>query len=412
MNFDYSLRFEHCYLPGKTGHGKTTVMQRMAIQDFRNGAGITFIDPKGSAVNQLIHYVPSHRKDDCIYIDLDRPIPFKMLNYNGPTERAELVKDLVFLVLKGIPNAPRAESILQRLFYTLLSTTIPVCFLDAYYFLRQVPAPWGCGKRRDEEIIAALPDSVAGLPDLRQLWKDSLKDEEKKPILTRLEPLALNPITSTIFGTPNPELDIARVMNNRKILLVNLGGAGQLAMDYGGLILTKVRQEIFRRYRIKKNDRVPHFLFVDEFHKFTNPEAFEDMLTMARDYRLSLTMANQTLKHLDDRVRASIGIITNYVIFCLNAEDTSFFKQYIPLSEDGKPMLNLASLQRFHALYKLGDKVEYHPTKPLPPNTASCAEYIRKRSAKRYSGQPPKNVSNLKEDEHNCAEEEEPIKPS
>lgn len=369
MYFPPELRFEHCYIPGKNGHGKTTLMQRMALQDIQNGAGVTFIDPGGDAVAQLIHHIPANRQNDCIYLDLEHPTPFDILNYESETEKDELVKDLVALALRGVTNAPRAESILTDLFYTLLSVKIPVSFLDAYYFFTN--------EIRQHEIIAALPDA-----ELARRWRTHFpRPDEQSPILTRLTPLIRNSITKILFGTPNPPLKIADVMNERKILLVNLGGASHAAIEYGSLLFAKIRQEVFRRHKTTPQKRIPHFLFVDEFHKFPNPDTIQDTLTMARKYKLACTLANQSLQHLDPKVKASLGIISNYVIFCVSPEDAYFFKNLrVGFAPDP------ATIPKYAAIYKIGNQTVYQETpKPLGLSRSTNAEYIKKRTVQMFA---------------------------
>jgi hypothetical protein len=390
LKFPYKLRFEHCYVPGKTGHGKTTLLENMALADIENGAGLTFIDPGGEAVLHLLHNIPEKRKDDCVYLDMATPIPFDFLTFSGPTEKDELIKDLVYLVLKGIQNAPSAESILIDFFYTALSCSIPVCFLDVYYFFTKTKLP-GHEKNRFQEILDATTNS-----DLRARWQTRFPtDERLQPILIRMTPYVRNHTLQQLFGATNPSLKISGVMNQRKILLVNLGGASQAAMEYGSLLFAKMRQEVFRRHSTPQAERIPHFLFIDEFQTFPNPDTFHDVLTMARKYRLALTLANLTLQHLDPKMKAGLGIISNYIIFSLHPDDARFFRSFTP--DD----LDLANLPKYVALYKIGSDVLYQKTPAPLPIRAGYAEYIKKRTVDKFGCPQPKTVLQSKDGDGN-----------
>ena len=147
--FPYPLRFQHLYIPGGTGKGKTTEIINLAVQDILNGCGITVIDPGGDLVNSLLDYIPESRKDHAIYLDTDTPIPFDFLSYSGETEKDELVEDIIFLLLGG-EHAPRAKSILTDVLYTLFTTREPVAFLDIARFLTD--------DERRKQILVKLDD--------------------------------------------------------------------------------------------------------------------------------------------------------------------------------------------------------------------------------------------------------------
>ena len=128
-------RFQHLYVPGGTGKGKSTQLLNIAVADIYGSRGISVIDPKGDLVARLLRYIPESRKDDVIYLDTETPIPFDFLAYEGATEKDELVEDIVFLLLGDAGNAPRARSILTSVLYTLFDSKEPISFLDIAQFL-------------------------------------------------------------------------------------------------------------------------------------------------------------------------------------------------------------------------------------------------------------------------------------
>jgi hypothetical protein len=214
----------------------------------------------------------------------------------------------------------------------------------------------------------------------RARWQaDFPKGDALSPILIRLEPLASNHITERLFGTLKPELNIAKAMNQRKIMLIDLGGAGRAKMEYGSLLFAKIKQEVFKRADIEdKAKRIPHFVFIDEFETFANPQDFSTVLKMARKYRLSLTLASLSRSELDSQLQNALGIISNYVMFSLNPEDLPYFRHFAP---------DVASdLPKYHAFYKIGENLEYKSSeKPRDIPETSFAKYIKDKTIADYA---------------------------
>jgi hypothetical protein len=374
IQFPYPLRFQHLYIPGGTGKGKTTEIINLAVQDILNGCGITVIDPKGDLVNSLLDYIPESRKDDVIYLDTETPIPFDFLAHSGATEKDEMIEDIVFLLL-GNEHAPRAKSILTDVLYTILTSREPVAFLDIARFLTE--------KKRHDEILLKLDDQ-----ELKDIWKKGVPNDEKlDPILSRFKKYIRNHTLKTVFGTPNPPLNLASVMNKRQILLVNLGGASRAALDYGSLLFMKMKQEVFRRHRIHPSKRIPHFLFVDEFQKFAHVDGFEDVMEMARSYKLAMTLANLSFTTLPDPIKAGIEIMGSFICFSLNPRDLSFFKYKYDLLDEEDDVKVLADLPDRRAYYKLGSAPGRIKTSPPPPKlpTVSFAKYIKQHTRASYA---------------------------
>lgn len=374
IRFPYPLRFQHLYIPGGTGKGKTTEIINLAVQDILNGCGITVIDPKGDLVNSLLDYIPESRKDHVIYLDTDTPIPFDFLSYSGPTEKDELVEDIVFLLL-GAEHAPRAKSILTDVLYTIFTTREPVAFLDIARFLTD--------DERRKQILEKLDDQ-----ELKDIWKKGVPNDDKlDPILSRFKKYIRNHTLKAVFGTPNPPLNLASVMNTRQILLVNLGGASRAALDYGSLLFMKLKQEVFRRHRVLKHERIPHFLFVDEFQKFAHVDGFKDVIEMARSYKLAMTLANLSYSRLPDDIKAGIEIMQSFICFSLAPSDLSFFKHKYDSYDEDDDANALTRLPDFRAYYKLGSAPGRIKPSPPPPTLPrmSFAVYIKQHTVDTYA---------------------------
>ncbi len=401
--FPYPLRFQHLYIPGGTGKGKTTEILNLAYQDILNNCGITVIDPGGDLVNSLLDYIPESRKDQVIYLDTETPIPFDFLAHSGATERDELIEDIVYLLL-GNEHAPRAKSILIDVLYTILASHEPVSFLDITRFLTD--------DNRRSQILLKLDDQ-----ELKALWPKVPSDEKLDPILSRFKKYIRNSTLKVVFGTPNPPLKLANIMNDRQILLVNLGGASRATLDYGSLLFMKIKQEVFRRHRIDPSKRIPHFLFVDEFQKFAHVDGFADVMEMARKYKLAMTLANLSFSKLPTDIQAGIEIMSSFICFQLNPSDLSFFKyKYDIPSYDGEGNERdpdakvLTKLRDYEAYYKLGSRPGLIKDSPPPPKLppVSYAEYIKKRTIP----SPTLHTAAIPHTEGNGNPKSEEIKPT
>jgi hypothetical protein len=380
----YSVRDQHVYIPGKTRHGKSTLMHRMVYQDIANGAGVTVIDPKGDFIPKILDWIPEHRVDDVISISLDDPIPMEFLDYKNDDEKEALVGELKWLVTRGATteHAPLMTAILTDIIYTLLlyndrqkDPTKRATFLDIHTFLESKP-------RRDQ-ILALLKDSR-----FYARWTNDFPNpKDQQPTMIRMNPFINSESLNTVFGCPNPKLNVSWVMDNRKVLLVNLGGLSETKQLFGTLLIAKIQQATFRRYRLHERERVPHFLYVDEFQNCQTSK-FDELLSMAGGYGLRLCLANQFVGQLEERVRKAVfGNVSSYVIFCVGDEETRYFRSIAqPYNCE-----DLAHFPKYRALFKIAGEPEavIKDTLPIPPLThPSPAAYIRNRTIERYGWSP------------------------
>lgn len=366
----YEIRDQHVYVPGKTRHGKTTMLHRMIVGDIWNWAGVTVLDPKGDLVRSLLDYIPPHRKDDCIYLDLDSPVPLDFMGFKGDREKEDLVGDLKYIIEKGDTTLTRADAILEDLCYTLLA--IPdASFIDIYRFFRH--------EERKREILDALK------PLDQELWdrwnKEFPTPTEWKPIASRINKFWRNPSLRSIFGDPHPHLRISEVMDGRKILLVNLGGAGESKSIYGSILVSKFLQAAKRRHNVPVQKRIPHFFYIDEFEYFQT-SSFAEIFSLAGGYGLRLTVGNQFIGQLDEMVRRSIfGNAGTFIVFKIG-EDVNLFKNVAyPYDPD-----ELARLPKYQAMYKIGDRQPIfkwtQDQLPKPSHVSFAAEIIEATSAR------------------------------
>jgi len=379
----YKIRNQHIYIPGKTRHGKSTLIHRMAYQDIMNGHGVCVIDPKGDLVNSLVHWIPTERVNDCIYIEPHHPIPFDLLDYDpkNTREKDTLIGELKFVITKNLntDGTPLMNAILNDIIHTLLDANEngldpPATFIDIHDFLAL--------KGRRDKIMKYVSS-----PRYKERWDEHNfpNPKDRQPTLTRMNGYVTSDYLAKAFGCPKPELNIARAMDEQKILLVNLGGIDEPSKLFATLLIAKIRQAAYRRASIPEPLRIPFHLYVDEFEFFQTKD-FEEILSVAGGYGLRLTLANQFLGQLDSNIKDSIlGNVGSFIIFCVSQADARDFKNFAV--EAGGTDADLANLPKYQALYKIAEAkaIVKKSLPPAPPPTNSHADYIKTRTLQHYS---------------------------
>jgi hypothetical protein len=382
-------RDKHVYIAGKSGYGKTTLIQAHIRQDMLAGQGLCFIDPNGDSVDEMLNWVPPERVNDCILFDSRFPLAIDFLSYEDKLERSDLVNDIVNIF--DLEGAKRAKPLLIQLLGTLLDARdakFPVSFLDIGNFIR-------FKKRRD-----AILDAV---PHRKTLYQDFKLNEYYDTILSRMIRFDETESLRSTFSDHDP-INILDVMQNQKILFIRLRYS---ELDYfiGALILSKIQQAAMRR---AKTARVPFYLYVDEFENIQaglKSASFQPILKQARKFNLCLTIANQVVGELDDSLRRTIlGTVSTFIIFRIHDDDCKYFSSMAPFDEEGyrNPQL-LAEIPKFHAMFKIGDmdaEIGLAPEPPPEPSRyhAEIAQTITNRAKDRHNRQPKQNMLWLEDD--------------
>ena len=379
----YKIRDRHIFIPGATGQGKSTLIHFMVCQDIKNGAGVCVIDPKGDLVKQLIHWIPENRVEDTIYLDLNTPIPLDFMSYSNPDAKDALVGDLKYILTRGesTEHAPLMNAILDDLIYTLFDANdnpkIPAelraTFIDIYEFLEN--------EERRKEILHFVTDAK-----LKRKWlNDFPNPKDRRPVISRMTPFVRNKSLLTLLGTPEPRLNIADCMNNRKVLLVDLGGVSSAKIVYGSLLVSRIQQAAFARHSIPKEKRIPFFLYVDEFENFQT-SSFDKIISQARGYRLCLTVGCQWLSQLRKEIEDALFTVSTYLIFALTEKDSKKFKALMrPYDTDA-----LVGLRQGEAFYIINKKSPILVRTPPPaPHTSkvgrkSFAKEIIENTVQKY----------------------------
>ncbi|OGZ27113.1 MAG: hypothetical protein A2365_00385 [Candidatus Nealsonbacteria bacterium RIFOXYB1_FULL_40_15] len=321
-------RRRHMYVIGKTGMGKTNLIQNMAIQDIQEGRGVGFVDPHGEAAEELLNFVPSSRINDVIYInpaDLDYPIAFNVME-NVRLEYRHLVAGGLMGVFKKIwPDvwSARMEYILNNTILALLeypgSTLLGVnrMFSDIEF-------------RR--KVIEKITD-----PIVRSFWVNEYaryaqkyETEATAAIQNKVGQFISAPLIRNIIGQVKSSIDMRKIMDEKKILILNLS-KGRVGEDnstlLGALLITKLQLAAMTRVDIPEEKRQDFFLYVDEFQNFAT-ESFATILSEARKYRLSLILAHQYINQMEEEVRDAVfGNVGTLITFRVGAEDAEFLEK-------------------------------------------------------------------------------------
>ena len=328
-------RRRHMYVLGKTGMGKTAMLQNMAIQDIRDGRGLGVIDPHGEFADALLDFVPKERVEDVIYFnpaDSDHPIGLNLLEDVGFDKRHLVASGLMGVFKKIWVDvwSPRMEYILNNTILALLEYP-DATLLDVNRML--------ANKEFRRRVVEHIKDPV-----VKAFWTeefagytDRFAAEATPAIQNKVGQFTTAPLIRNIIGQPQSTVDLRRVMDDGKILIVNLS-KGRIGEDnsrlLGAMVITKIYLAAMSRVDLPEEKRRDFLLYVDEFQNFAS-EAFEDILSEARKYRLALILAHQYIAQMDEEVRdavfGNVGTLITFRVGGADAEhiETEFTPEYL-----------------------------------------------------------------------------------
>lgn len=381
-------RRKHLYIIGKTGTGKTTTIANMAINDMKNGSGVAVIDPHGDLSEILLNYIPSHRINDVAYLDpADNNHPFHInpLEVKNPTYRELVASGIVaiFYKLYHMSWGPRLEYILRNTILTL--TLVPQStFLDIPELLTN--------ENFRAKVVSKLEDHV-----LKNFWINEfnkftprLHSESTSPILNKVGQFLSSQTIRNIVGHPTSTIDLETMMNEGKIVIVNLS-QGKLGEDssalLGAMMITKMQLAAMNRVYVAEEERRDFYLYVDEFQNFAT-QSFIKILSEARKYRLNLTLANQYIGQIDEDVQKAIfGNAGSLVSFGVGAADARLLTHEFGSKYEEQELVNLGNYQ---VILKLAiDNQTSLPfsamTLPLPKSVNQNREKVIRSSQERYT---------------------------
>jgi hypothetical protein len=321
-------RGRHLYILGQTGVGKSGLLELMTISDIHSPYGFAVIDPHGDYALSILKRIPASRAKDVIYFnpaDVDFPIAFNPMEVADPKLRSHTVSELIGVLKRMFESwGPRLEYILRYSLLALLEYP-DATMLDITRILTDK------GFRKD--VVDHVTDPV-----VRNFWNvefatwnDKFAAEAVAPVLNKVGAFTANPLVRNIIGQPHSSFNIRHIMDERKILIVNLS-RGQVGEDnaalLGALLVTKIQLASMSRADIAVGDRIPFYLYVDEFQHFAT-DSFATILSEARKYALNLTVANQYIAQMSQDVKDAVfGNVGSMIAFRMGADDARSMQRY------------------------------------------------------------------------------------
>lgn len=321
-------RGRHLYIIGQTGVGKSGLLELLTISDIFSTHGFAVIDPHGDYAQNILRRIPAERAHDVIYFnpaDTDYPMAFNPMEVTDPKLRTHTASELIGVIKRMFESwGPRLEYILRYSLLALLDYP-EATMLDITRILTD--------KKFRTEVLAHVEDPV-----VRNFWtvefaswNDKFAAEAIAPVLNKVGAFTANPLVRNIIGQPKSSFNIRQIMDENKILIVNLS-RGLVGEDnaslLGALLVTKMQLAAMSRADVPAENRHPFYLYVDEFQNFAT-DSFATILSEARKYGLNLTVANQYIAQMSQEVRDAVfGNVGSIVAFRMGADDARGMLRY------------------------------------------------------------------------------------
>ncbi|MFA5125175.1 MAG: CxxC-x17-CxxC domain-containing protein [Patescibacteria group bacterium] len=361
-------RRRHMYVIGKTGMGKTTLLENLIISDILNGEGCCYIDPHGDTAEKLLDFIPPHRINDVIYLnpaDAEFPIAFNVLEAVDEINKNFVASGLisVFKKLWADSWGPRLEYILRNTILSLLdypgSTLLGIMRILVEKDYR-------------EKVVVKIKDPVVRSFWVNEYskWNEKTLQEVISPIQNKVGQFLSNFLIRNIVGQVTSTIDLREIMDNKKILILNLakGKIGEDTMKLlGSMIVTKLYLAAMSRVDILEKDRPDFYLYVDEFQNFAT-ESFANILSEARKYRLNLIVAHQYIEQLPEEVAAAVfGNVGTLICFRVGASDAEkLVLEFAPFFTE-EDLVNLPAFAVYLKLMIDGVSSDPFSAATLPP---------------------------------------------
>jgi hypothetical protein len=388
-------RMRHIYVIGKTGTGKSELLKSMILQDIKEGKGLCFMDPHGDAIEDILKLMPPERAEDVIYFnpsDTGRPLGLNLLEAKTEDEKHFAATAVINMMYKlfdpyktGIVG-PRFEHAVRNAMLTAMyepgSTFVEIMRIltDAKFV---------------QEILPKVTD-----PIIRRYWTDQIaqtsdfhKSEVLDYITSKFGRFVTNKLIRNIIGQSQSSFDLRRVMDEGKILLINLakGSLGEENSNFLGLILVpRVLMAAMSRVDVPMEARRDFYFYVDEFQNFATPD-FAVILSEARKYRLGLCVANQFIGQVEEEVKNAVfGNVGTIIAYRVGVSDANYLQhEFTPtFGED-----DLLNVERYHAFVKT--IVNNEPVPPFSMDTTKDLGKIKSMESPRIA-EIIKEMSRLK----------------
>jgi len=367
-------RRRHVYIIGKTGVGKSELLLDMAVQDIKAGRGVCVIDPHGDLIEDILRFIPSERAEDVIYFDpadSDRPMGLNLLEAKTEDQKHFITTAIINLMYK-LYDPQRTGIIGPRFEHAVRNAMLTVMCDEGATFVEVVRALTDINYV--QEILPKVEDHI-----VRRYWTDQIaqtsdfhKSETLDYIVSKFGRFVTNRMMRNIIGQSKSAFDFRDVMDNEKILLINLskGRLGEENSNFLGLVLIpKILLAAMSRQDVSQEKRKDFYLYVDEFQNFATPD-FATILSEARKYRLNLTVANQFIGQMDEEVKNAIfGNVGTKMVFRVGVTDSSYLAhEFQPVFSDS----DLINIERYHVYMKT-----IVDNDPVPPFSVDLSKDIK-----------------------------------
>ena len=341
-------RQRHMYVVGQTGVGKSTFLENLALQDMLNGNGFAFVDPHGDTAEKLLSMVPKERTEDVIYFspaDMEYPMGLNLFEFNNPDQKDFLIQETLNMLYKlydpqhqGIMG-PRYEHLFRNAALTIMADPEGGTFVD-------IPKLF-----RDQKFVQQKLQHVKDM-NVREFWLKEMPASQRSNdfgevtswFVSKFGAFLSNEMMRNIIGQTKSAFDLRDVMDNKKILLVNLskGRTGELNSKLLGIVFVmKFQAAAMSRSDVPESQRQDFSLYVDEFQNFST-ESFATIMSEARKYHLNLIVANQFTTQLTQEIRDSVfGNIGTIVSFRIGQNDVESLGQYFQPTFDSDDLLRI-----------------------------------------------------------------------
>ena len=335
-------RGRHMYIVGQTGAGKSFLLQLLTLSDIYHDQGFAVVDPHGDFATDIMKYIPEHRLADVVYMnpaDREFPLAFNPMEVTDPAMKDHISSELVGVLKRMFESwGPRLEYILRYTILALLDYP-GATMLDITRMLNE--------KDFRKKVVREIADPVVKSFWVTEFasWNDKFASEAVAPVLNKVGAFVANPLVRNIVGQKKSAFNIRQIMDEGKILLVNLS-RGQVGEDnaaiLGALMVTKIQLAAMSRADMPLEQRRPFYLYVDEFQNFAT-DSFAVILSEARKYGLNLTVANQYIAQMPEVVRDAVfGNVGTMVSFRIGPGDSTVLGKYF------EPVFEAIDLTKLH----------------------------------------------------------------
>ena len=390
-------RQRHMYVVGQTGTGKSTFLENLALQDMLSGNGFAFVDPHGDTAERLLAMVPRERTEDVIYFcpgDMDYPMGLNLFEFQTPDQKDFLIQEALNMLYKLYdPNhqgimGPRYESLFRNAALTIMADPAGGTFID-------IPKLF-----RDSKYVEQKLQYVTD-PTVIEFWQKEMPQAQRSNefgevaswFVSKFGAFLSNEMMRNIIGQSKSAFDLRQVMDEKKILLVNLskGRTGELNSRLLGMVFVmKFQAAAMSRANVPESERVDFCLYVDEFQNFST-DSFATIMSEARKYHLNLIVANQFTTQLTEEVRDAVfGNMGTIVAFRVGQNDVESLVRYFQPIFDGEDLLRVSNFNTIVRTLINGVPTQSFSMNTLPalgnPNE-KLAEALKQLSAAKY-GKP------------------------